>query len=40
MTTSQPRTGSYYASTANQDTEYTPLVGEQHPDVCVVGDIE
>lgn len=37
MTSSQPHTGSYYAATANQETGYPPLAGEQHADVCVVG---
>ncbi len=37
MTSSQPHTGSYYAATANENTDYPPLVGEQHADVCVVG---
>ncbi|MDH3578242.1 MAG: FAD-binding oxidoreductase [Gammaproteobacteria bacterium] len=37
MTNSQPHTGSYYAATANENTDYPPLNGEQHADVCVVG---
>lgn len=37
MKNSQPHTGSYYAATANENTDYPPLIGEQHADVCVVG---
>jgi gamma-glutamylputrescine oxidase len=33
----QPHTGSYYAATANDRTEYPPLCGEARADVCVVG---
>ncbi|MGB5625380.1 MAG: FAD-binding oxidoreductase [Woeseiaceae bacterium] len=37
MISTQPHTGSYYAATANQSTDYAPLEGEQRADVCVVG---
>ena len=37
MSSSQPHTCSYYAATANHNTEYPSLVGEQHADVCVIG---
>lgn len=37
MTQSQPHTGSYYAATANHTTNFTPLRGEQHADVAIVG---
>jgi glycine/D-amino acid oxidase-like deaminating enzyme len=37
MTTPQPHTGSYYAVTVNQSTDFAPLEGERHADVCVVG---
>ena len=30
-------TGSYYATTVNDVTDFTPLLGEQHADVCVIG---
>ena len=33
----QPHTGSYYAATANEVTDYAPLQGDQHADVCVIG---
>ncbi len=33
----QPHTGSYYAATVNEVTDYAPLRGEQRADVCVVG---
>lgn len=34
---SQAHTGSYYAATANNDTAFAPLRGEQTADVCVIG---
>ena len=37
MTSTQPHTGSYYAATANQSSDYAPLEGEQRADVCIVG---
>ncbi len=33
----QAHTGSYYAATANQQTDYPTLQGEQSADVCVIG---
>ena len=30
-------TGSYYAATANERTDFPPLLGEQETDVCVIG---
>jgi glycine/D-amino acid oxidase-like deaminating enzyme len=33
----QTHTGSYYAATANQETDYPTLQGQQSADVCVVG---
>ena len=35
----QPRehTGSYYAATVGENTDYPPLAGEHRADVCVVG---
>lgn len=33
----QEHTGSYYAATANEITDYAPLRGAQHADVCVIG---
>ena len=33
----QAHTGSYYAATVNDVTDYAPLQGEHHADVCVVG---
>jgi len=33
----QVHTGSYYAATVNDVTDFTPLLGEQHADVCVIG---
>ena len=33
----QPHTGSYYAATLNHETNFAPLRGEQHADVCVIG---
>jgi len=32
-----PHTGSYYAATANEKTDFAPLQGAQHADVCVIG---
>ena len=37
MTQSQTHIGSYYAASVNHVTDYAPLRGEQHADVCVVG---
>lgn len=37
MQTPQTHTGSYYAATANQSTEYPLLKGEQTADVCIIG---
>lgn len=34
---SEEHTGSYYAATANQTTDFAPLRGEQTADVCVIG---
>jgi len=33
----QPHTGSYYAASANELTDYAPLRGAQRADVCVIG---
>jgi len=33
----QPHTGSYYAASVNDATDYAPLHGEQRADVCVIG---
>ena len=33
----QPHTGSYYAATIADPTEYAPLRGEHVADVCVIG---
>ena len=33
----QSHTGSYYAASANEDTNYSPLRGAQSADVCVIG---
>ena len=33
----QEHTGSYYAATANEVTDFPPLRGEQQADVCVIG---
>ncbi len=33
----QAHTGSYYAATVNEVTDFAPLLGEQHADVCIVG---
>jgi gamma-glutamylputrescine oxidase len=32
-----PHTGSYYAATANEESNFAPLQGEQQADVCVIG---
>jgi gamma-glutamylputrescine oxidase len=32
-----PHTGSYYAASVNQHTDFAPLRGEQQADVCVIG---
>jgi len=37
MNQKQPHTGSYYAATVNEITNYAPLRGVQHADVCVIG---
>jgi len=37
MTEPQQHTGSYYAATVNEVTDYAPLRGAQHADVCVIG---
>ncbi len=37
MTQPQQHTGSYYAATVNQGTDYAPLTGDQSADVCVIG---
>jgi len=34
---SMPHTGSYYAATANEKTDFAPLQGDQQADVCVIG---
>ena len=34
---SQAHTGSYYAATVNEVTDFAPLQGEQNADVCVIG---
>ncbi len=36
-TQSQQHTGSYYAATVNQPTQYASLKGEQIADVCIIG---
>ncbi len=33
----QAHTGSYYAATVNDVTDFAPLLGEQNADVCVIG---
>ena len=33
----QEHTGSYYAATVNDVTDFAPLLGEQYADVCVIG---
>ena len=35
----QAHTGSYYAATVNEVTNFAPLLGEQKADVCVIGGI-
>jgi len=37
MTQPQDHTGSYYAATVNEVTDYAPLRGTQNADVCVIG---
>jgi len=37
MTEPQQHTGSYYAATVNEVTDYAPLRGAQNADVCVIG---
>ena len=37
MPQAQAHIGSYYAATVNHVTDYAPLRGEQHADVCVIG---
>jgi len=37
VTQAQPHTGSYYAATVNEVTDYAPLRGAQNADVCVIG---
>jgi glycine/D-amino acid oxidase-like deaminating enzyme len=37
MTHPVSHTGSYYAATINEVTNFTPLQGAQHADVCVIG---
>ena len=37
MIESQPHVASYYAATANRQTDYPQLRGEQKCDVCVIG---
>ncbi len=37
MTLPQAHTGSYYAATVNEVTDYAPLRGAQIADVCVIG---
>lgn len=37
MLTPQPHTGSYYAASVNEHTDFAPLRGEHSADVCVVG---
>ena len=38
MTTSgQPHTGSYYAATVNDQTEFPSLAGDRSADVCIIG---
>lgn len=32
-----PHTGSYYAATVNEKTDFAPLQGDQQADVCVIG---
>ena len=37
MTQAETHTGSYYAATANDITDFAPLRGAQHADVCIIG---
>ena len=37
MTQALEHTGSYYAATVNQVTDYAPLAGDHTADVCVIG---
>ncbi len=37
MKQAQSHTGSYYAATVNDVTDFAPLLGEQNADVCVIG---
>ena len=37
MTQPQEHTGSYYAASVNEPTDYAPLCGAQNADVCVIG---
>lgn len=37
MIQAQEHTGSYYAATANDVTDFAPLAGDQRTDICVVG---
>lgn len=37
MLVTQPHTDSYYAATVGDHTDFAPLNGEQHADVCVIG---
>ena len=37
MTQPQQHTGSYYAASVNDVTDYAPLAGDQFADVCVIG---
>jgi gamma-glutamylputrescine oxidase len=37
MNQAQSHTGSYYAASVNDVTDYAPLLGEQNADVCIVG---
>jgi len=37
MMQSQSHTGSYYAATVDQPTDFAPLLGEHSADVCVIG---
>jgi glycine/D-amino acid oxidase-like deaminating enzyme len=37
MTQPQTHTGSYYAATVNDVTDFAPLLGEQTADVCIIG---
>ena len=33
----QPHTGSYYAASVNEKTDYAALRGDQQADICVIG---